>query len=270
MKITVIKFGGEIIENVEQINNLALSVKKLHEKGEKLILIHGGGPLVTKISKQMGMTPKIVGGRRITDKDTLEVIKMVIPGITCSNILAVMKKHRVPVAAVSGISIVKAVKRPPKAVSGSNGEVVDFGWVGDVKGIDTKLLLSLLENGFIPLVSPTSCDDEGQILNINADTISFQIAGALKAQKMVAITEVGGVFAKLEDKSSRFTRLTMAEAKQKIADGVISGGMIPKVEEGFPLLLGGAESFHIVGIQTPDTLLQEITQPGSMGTAVVR
>lgn len=270
MKITVIKFGGEVIENAEQMTNLALSIKKLHEKGEKIILIHGGGPLVTKISTKMGMTPQIVGGRRITDKETLEVIKMVIPGITNSNILATMKKHRVPVCTVSGISIVKAVKRPPKAMSGTNGEIVDFGLVGDVKGIEPKLLLSLLEADFIPLISPMSCDDEGQILNINADSVSFQIAAVVNAQKMVAVTEVGGVYADFKDKASRFTKLTMAEAKKKIVDGVITGGMIPKVEEGFPLLEGGADSFHIVGIQTPDTLLQEILQPGSMGTVVVR
>ncbi|MBF0300141.1 MAG: acetylglutamate kinase [Oligoflexia bacterium] len=268
--ITVIKFGGEIVESKEQLNNLALSIKKLHQQGENIVLIHGGGPQATKLSTRLGLTAKMVGGRRVTCAETLDVMKMTLPGIINSNILSIFKAHGLPAVSASGINIVNAKKRPPKAVSGSNGEVVDFGFVGDIVSIDTTIIDHLLSGKFIPVISPLSADQEGQILNINADTVAVQITKKLKAEKFVLVTEVGGVYQNLDDKNSKFTTLTMADAKKKIADGIIQGGMIPKLEESFTLLEDQLHSFHIVGLQQSDSILQEIKRPGSMGTAVVR
>ncbi|MBF0359394.1 MAG: acetylglutamate kinase [Oligoflexia bacterium] len=270
MNITVIKFGGEIVESREQLDNLANSIKKLYQQGENIVLIHGGGPQATKLSTRLGLTAKMVGGRRVTCADTLDVMKMTLPGIINSNILAIFKAHGLQAASASGVNIVNAKKRPPKAVSGSNGEVIDFGFVGDIVSIDTSIIDHLLAGKFIPVISPLSADNEGQILNINADTVAVQIAKKLKASKFVLITEVGGVYQNLEDKNSKFTTLTMSDAKKKIADGIIQGGMIPKLEESFTLLEDQLHSFHIVGLQQSDSLLKEIQHPGSMGTAVIR
>lgn len=266
---TVIKFGGEIVDSLAQLNNLAQSLIKLHERKEKLVLVHGGGPQATKLSTRLGITSKMVGGRRITDSETLEVMKMTLPGIINSNILAILKKHHLPVVSVNGISTILAHKRPPKMVSGSNGEVIDFGLVGDIDGVDTSLIEYLLKGNFIPVISPLTADQNGQILNINADTVAVKIAKSLQAKHFVAVTQVGGVYINLEDKNSKLSKLTINEAKQKISEGVIHGGMIPKIEEGLELLQAQLDSFHIVGLETADGLLEEISNPGSVGTAIV-
>jgi acetylglutamate kinase len=268
--LVVIKFGGEIVENDEQLGNLVTAIGDLHRDGVKVVLIHGGGPMATKLSQRMGLTPKMIGGRRVTCAETLQVMKMVLPGIANSDILAKFRAHRLPAASVSGITTVKAVKRPPKAVSGSEGQVVDFGFVGDIVEIDPTVIEALLAKNLIPVVGPLSCDDSGQILNINADTVAVQIARTLKASEFVLITEIGGVYQNLKDPDSRLKKLTIAEAKEKIQSKVIEGGMIPKLEESFVLLEEGLKAFHIVGIKSPNDLVDEIRDPGSRGTAVIK
>ncbi|MBF0207848.1 MAG: acetylglutamate kinase [Oligoflexia bacterium] len=268
--LTVIKFGGEILETAQQLENLAQSLQSLHQQNEQIVLVHGGGPQATKLSTRLGITHKMVGGRRITDSETLEVMKMVLPGVVSSNLLALLKKYQLPGVAVSGINIIQAKKRPPKVVSGSGGELVDFGLVGDIIDVDTSLILHLLQGRYIPIVTPLSADNNGQILNINADTVAVKLAKKLKVSRFVTITQVGGVYQNLEDKNSKFSQLTTNEAKQKIADGVIQGGMIPKIEEGLDLLQDGQlDSFHIVGLDSAEALLCEIKNPGSVGTAIV-
>ncbi len=266
----VIKFGGEIAETPTLLSNLSSSIKELVNQGEKIILVHGGGPAATKLSKTLGIEPKMVGGRRVTCEKTLDVMKMSLAGTINSDILAMLKKHKVIALSASGISFLNAKKRPPKAVSGSNGEIIDFGFVGDITSVDTFALESLINNNIVPVVNPLSCDENGQVLNINADTISVQIAKAIKAKKLVLITEVGGVFKDINDKSSRYSTLTHQEAKKLIADKIVEGGMIPKLEEGFTLFQGDLDVFHICGISKPEELLQEIKMPGSFGTAIFK
>jgi acetylglutamate kinase len=267
--VVVIKFGGEVVENANQLENVIASVKALYGEGHGIVLVHGGGPLASKLSKQMSIEPNMVGGRRVTCEKTLEVMKMVLSGVINSNLLAFCKKHDLPAVSASAISFVEATKRPPKVVSGSDGKKVDFGWVGDVLGTNADYLKFVVGGGFIPVVSPLCADKEGQILNINADTIAVHTAKALKAKKFVLVTEVGGVFKNLEDRSSRFHTLTREEGQKLISEKVIQGGMIPKLEESFALLEEQLESFHIVGCDQPDGIVNEIKIPGSIGTAIV-
>ncbi len=269
MGLTVLKFGGEIADNKVQLQNLLLSIKELLNNGEQIILVHGGGPIATMLSKKLNIETQFVGGRRITDEATLEVIKMTLPGIINTNVLSMCKKNKVNAVAVNGLNIILAKKRPPKAVSGSNGELVDFGLVGDITGIENKLLFDLLEKKYLPVVSPLACDQEGQVLNINADTVAVQIAKAVKADRFIFITGIGGVFANIEDKSSRFSKLTIAEAEAQIKNGTIQGGMIPKLEEAFELLNGKLTAFHIVGLNTDKDVLLELQNPGSVGTVII-
>ncbi len=270
MSCIVIKFGGEVTQSPEQLANLADSVKKLYDHGENIILVHGGGPIASELSKQMGIEPNMVGGRRVTCEKTLEIMKMVLPGIVNSNVLNILNQRGLPAAAASGIGVVKAHKRPPKAVSGSNGEEVDFGYVGDVDDINPTLLNHLLEKRFIPVLNPLSSNGDGMMLNINADTIATWVARKINAKKVVLVTAIGGVFKDIKDLNSRFHKINMEEAKSLIAEGIIQGGMIPKIEEGFKLLEAGMESFHIANTANPDTLLNEIEYPGSEGTAIVQ
>lgn len=269
MSAILIKFGGEVTESPGQLANLCDSVKKLHQHGENIVLVHGGGPIANALSEKMGLTPKMVGGRRVTCDQTLEVMKMVLPGIVNSNVLAMLYARGLPAVSASGIGVVKAHKRPPKAVSGSNGEKIDFGFVGDVDDINPDLINLLTTNRYIPVLSPLSAADDGTMLNINADTIGTWVAEKIRAKKVVMVTAVGGVFKDIKDPSSRFTKLTRKQAEELIASGVIQGGMIPKIEEGFKLLDAGMESFHIANTADPDTLMAEIENPGSRGTAIV-
>lgn len=269
MGLTVLKFGGEITENKVQLQNLITSIKILQAEGEKIILVHGGGPSATELSKKLNIESKFVGGRRITDEAMLEVMKMTLPGLANTNVLSMCKKNNLAAVSVSGLSVVEAKKRPPKAVSGSNGEIIDFGFVGDITKINTQLLFDLLEKNYLPVVSPLASDSEGQVLNINADTVAVKIAESVKADRFIFITAVGGVFKNIDDKNSRFKKLTISEAKKEIESGVIQGGMIPKLEEAFSLLSGKLNAFHIVGLNTDKDVSNEIKEPGSVGTAIV-
>jgi acetylglutamate kinase len=270
MGLIVLKFGGEITENKTELMHLISSVKALQTKGEKIILVHGGGPAATALSQKLGIESKFVGGRRITDEATLEVMKMTLPGLANTNVLSMCKKNNIRGVAVNGLSVIEATKRPPKVVSGSKDEVVDFGLVGDITAINDQLLLDLLEKNYLPILSPLASDSSGQVLNINADTVAVKIAQKMHADQFVFITSVGGVFASLTDKNSRFKKLTIQEAKELIAQGIIQGGMIPKLEEAFLLLREQLQSFHIVGLHTADDVLNEITHAGSIGTVIVR
>ncbi len=264
----IIKFGGEVVENEQLLSNLACSIKKLHQAGEKLILVHGGGPVATKLSKKLQLTPKMVGGRRITCKETLDVMKMSLSGIVNSNVLAILKKNSLPGVSASGISFINATTRPPRAVSGSDGKLIDFGYVGDIIDIDPDYLGQLLKLKYIPVVSPLCCDISGKMLNINADTVSTQIAKYTKAKALILVTAIGGVYRDINSANSRFRSLTIEQAKNLILDGTIQGGMIPKLEEGFKLLDNRLSYFHIVGVDTPDSIFAEIQTPGFSGSAI--
>jgi len=266
----VIKFGGEVAESPEGLGNLIHSVAELHRQNQDIVLVHGGGPQATALSKRLNLGPKMVGGRRVTCAETLEVMKMTLPGVINSNVLAMLHKFKLPGVSVSGIGVICANKRPPKTVSGSEGKVVDFGFVGDIVEIRPKYLQYLLAGRYIPVLSPLCSSDDGTILNINADTVAVQIAQALKATKLVLITQIGGVFEDINNIQSKYKTLSVSDAQEKIKNGTIKGGMIPKLEEGFKLLKGGLDSFHIVGIESPDTIQNEINLPGSRGTAIVR
>ncbi|MBI2520652.1 MAG: acetylglutamate kinase [Bdellovibrio sp.] len=266
----VIKFGGEVAESSEGLSNLIHSVARLHGEKQDIVLVHGGGPQATLLSRRLNLEPVMVGGRRVTDQETLEVMKMTLPGVINSNVLAMIHKFKLPGVSVSGIGVVRATKRPPKAVSGSEGKLVDFGLVGDIVEIRPKYLQYLVAGRYIPVLSPLCCDDDGTILNINADTVAVQIAQVLKADKLVLITQIGGVFEDIHNPQSKYAVLKMSDAQEKIKKGIIKGGMIPKLEEGFKLLKEDLDSFHIVGVESPETILNEINRPGSCGTAIVR
>ncbi len=268
-KPIVIKFGGEIAESPGSLKTLLHAVKELHETAERVILVHGGGPMATKLSEKLGLQPVIVGGRRVTCEKTLEIMKMTLPGIINTNIIAMMKQMKLPGVPASAINILKTVKRPPKVVTGGGDKPVDFGFVGDIKGADPEYLGLLCDNGLIPVVSPLCADENGVVLNVNADTIAAHITDATAAKEIVMITEIGGVFRDIKDPASRIARIKVSEAKALIKEGVIEGGMIPKIEEGIELLKKNLQVYHIMKILKSDALTEEILNPGSIGTAIL-
>lgn len=179
-----------------------------------------------------------------------------------------MRMAKVPALCTTGVSagLVEAAKRPPTIVTGGPAEPVDMGFVGDVTRVDVAALEKLAAAGFVPVLASLSGDAQGGIFNINADTVATRIAAALKAAKLLLVSNVPGVLADKDDPKSRIPSLTPARAKEEIAKGTIQGGMIPKVEESLAMLSEGIEAVHVVGIDPPDSVLAEATTPGSRGT----
>tara|TARA_R110002073_G_scaffold140253_2_gene290683 strand:+ start:56659 stop:57429 length:771 start_codon:yes stop_codon:yes gene_type:complete len=247
-------------------------IAKLCESGERVVMVHGGGPQATALQAKLGQTPNIVAGRRITDADALEVMKMAVAGQLnvdlCSALLAAGAK---PVGLHGASSqAIAAVKRPPRIVSGGGDEPIDFGFVGDVVGLNQDLLGLLLSGGFVPVLACIGADATGQVYNINADIIANQTAKHLGADRLVLVTSAPGVVRDLSDLSTRIPTMTIAEARAAIADGTVVGGMIPKLEESIRVLEDGSvAAIHIVGDLEVGDLRREMQSPGSVGTALL-
>jgi acetylglutamate kinase len=269
----VVKIGGELAQDRPRLaQSVGRSVRAFLEAGIKVAVVHGAGPQATELTKRLGLEPRMVGGRRVTDEATLEVMKMTLAGQVSVDVAAAFRMAGVPALGTSGVSagLVDAVKRPPMVVSGGGPEPVDFGLVGDVTRVNTEAFEKLAAAGLVPVVSSLCGDAGGRVFNVNADTVATRVAAQLKAARLLLVSNVPGVLANKDDPSTRFPTLTPAEARAKIASGVIQGGMIPKVEESLEMLEQGIEAIHIVGLAPPEALLDEAAAPGSRGTAFLR
>jgi acetylglutamate kinase len=266
----VIKLGGEVVAS-PHMAAIAADVAAMQARGGRVVLVHGGGPQATELQKRLGQTPKIVGGRRITDADTLEVMKMAVAGKVNVDACAALVAAGAQPVGLHGASAmaVRAVKRPPRVVSGAGPEPIDFGHVGDVTGIHRELFARLAEGGYVPVVACLGADERGNVYNINADVVANQIAIELDARALVLVSDVAGVLRDVGDPASRIARLSVAEGKRAIADGVVTGGMIPKLEESFASLAQGVHAVHIVGRLARGQLAREVADPGSVGTVLV-
>ena len=262
----VVKCGGDVLAGAA-LAAVAADLARARAAGRRLIVVHGGGPQTTELSRKLGIEPRLVGGRRITDEAALDVVKMIVAGRLNVDLVAALRGAGVPAVGVAGSSgIVRAHRRPPRAVSGSDGALVDFGLVGDVEGFDRGLLDALDATGAVPVVACLGGGAAGEVLNINADVVASQMASAVQARALVACTAVGGVRRDKDDPASRLARLTVAEARAAIADGTVQGGMIPKLEEAFAPLAAGIAAVHIVA---PGEIAASLAHPGTAGTLLL-
>lgn len=264
--VTVIKVGGAVVEDPTSLGNLLDQFANI--KGPK-VLVHGGGRSATKIATSLGIESTMVGGRRITDGDMLNVVTMVYGGLVNKNLVALLQANGVNALGLTGadMNVIRSHKRPEKSVTLAAGEknpvtgemveeptkvMVDFGWVGDVDEVDGNRLATLLQSGITPVMAPLTHDGEGHMLNTNADTIASQTACGLAAVKAdgdadealfdVTLTycfEKPGVLANPDDDNSAIALITEASYEQLKADGVVSGGMIPKLDNAFAALHQG-------------------------------
>ncbi|HVJ30254.1 MAG TPA: acetylglutamate kinase, partial [Gammaproteobacteria bacterium] len=200
-KVFVLKAGGDAFLTQESTRALMEQIGILHQVGIRVVLVHGGGPQSTALAKRLGLSTQMVEGRRVTDAETLEVSTMVLNGEINTRIVAVCRALGIPAIGLSGVDggLIKATRRPPVQVG---AQTVDYGFVGDILGIDTSILLKQLDNDLVPIVSPLSADDHGTLLNINADTVAAMIACELKAEKFVMATGTPGILESLEDPRS--------------------------------------------------------------------
>ncbi len=273
-KTFVVKLSGKVTEDKENLASLAEELALLHQVGIRICVVHGGGKQLNELAQKLGVVQTVIEGRRVTDDDTLELAKMIFRGKINTEILSQFRRRGVKAVGLSGIDggVVTAVKRPPKDVlNKETGEtkVVDFGHVGDVVKIDTSLLNTMLDSGYLPIVSSLGADDDGRIFNINADTIAAEIAADLGAEKLILLTDVNGIYLDEGNEDTKLSRLTVANARHMIASGRATGGMIPKLENLISLLSRGVSSAHIISGTTRNAILAEVFTDEGTGTMVV-
>lgn len=246
-KLTVIKVGGKIVEEAETLNRLLTDFSAI--PGYK-VLVHGGGRSATKIAAQLGIESKMVNGRRITDLETLKVVTMVYGGLVNKNIVAGLQSKGVNAVGLTGadLDVIRSVKRPVKDV--------DYGFVGDVKYVNSGVLANLISQGFVPVMAPLTHDGEGHMLNTNADTIAGETAKALAQVFDVTLVycfEKKGVLRDENDDDSVIPVITPELFRQYVAEGVIQGGMIPKLENSFSAVEAGVSQVIITSASTINT-----------------
>jgi acetylglutamate kinase len=234
-------------------------------------VVHGGGPQATAVQKLLGQQTRMVAGRRYTDPAALEVMKYVVAGQVNVDLCAKLLAHGVFGVGLHGASahVVQARRRPPRVMAGAGPDPVDLGLVGDVVGFNLPLLGDLQERGYVPVLACLGCDATGQVLNINGDTVASELAGAMRADALVLVTSTPGVLRDVKDPRSRIPSMTHADFERGVRDGSISGGMLPKLEESFAVLAGGARSVVVVGKLSEGELQRAIMEPGSVGTVLV-
>ena len=269
----VIKLGGDILSPAKRLEAEAIAhdVRTCTQRGDTVVLVHGGGPQTTSLQKALGQVPNIVGGRRITDEPALEAIKMAVGGKPNLEFCSLLHSVGVQAVGLNGVSgaTIKAVKRPPRIVSGCGDDPVDFGCVGDVTGINHEIIELLSGAKYVPVLACIGADDSGQLYNINADIVANGVAIALQADRLLLVTSAPGVLRDRHDPSTRIPKLTIAEGRQAITDGIVADGMIPKLEESFLALEKGVGQIQIVGGLKPGDILASIDSPGQVGTTII-
>ena len=273
-KTFVVKFSGKVTENKENLASLAEELALLHQVGIRVCVIHGGGKQLTELAKKLGIVQTVIEGRRVTDDDTLDLAKMIFRGKINTEILASLRHRGIEAVGLSGIDggVVKAVRRPPKEILNKETgetETVDFGHVGDIVEVDSRLIYLLLENDYLPVISSLGADNDGRIYNINADTIASEIAVHLQAEKLILLSDVNGIYMDETDENTKLSRLTTSDARHFIDSGRVTGGMIPKLESLIDLLERGVNSAHVISGTKRNALLSEVFTDKGTGTMLV-
>lgn len=266
----VVKIGGEVVGSSEAAV-LAADLRILVDAGARIAIVHGGGPQATELQKRLGLTTTQIAGRRVTDAATLDVMKMVLAGKLNVDLCATLLAAGLAPVGLHGPSghVIRATRRPPKMYPSAGPDPVDLGFVGDVTGFNLGLLETLWAASYLPVIACLGADATGAVYNINADMVGNQLAAALHAERLFLVTSTPGVLRDVKDPSSRLTRLTCAEARDAITAGVVTGGMITKLEEAMAVIDQGVGAIHILGKLAPGDLVRAVREPGSVGTTLV-
>ena len=269
-KVFVIKAGGGVFGNAALTHSLIEQVSILHYMGVRVVLVHGGGPQVTEVSDALGVKSQMVQGRRVTDEKSIDVTAMVLNGLINTRILAICRELDVQAVGISGVDagLVQAHRRAPAKLEGSS-ELVDYGQVGDIDRIDTAALRNLLDNGYLPVISPLSCDERGVLLNINADTVAAAIGAALGAEKLILCTGAPGILERLEDPGSLISYTDLEGLQRLRSAGSIGDGMLPKARAIENAIRGGVRRVHVVSYSSPEGILGEVFSNEGTGTLIV-
>ncbi len=259
-KIIVVKYGGNAMINEELKNAVMRDIVLLTTVGIRVVLIHGGGPEITDMLKRVGKESKFVNGLRVTDAETAEIVQMVLAGKINKSLVNLIQN-------IGGKAI---------GLSGADGHLIEaetlneeLGFVGEITSINTQPVLDVLEKGYIPVISTVGCDKEGNVYNINADTAASRIAGMLGAESLISMTDINGICRDKDDPSTLIPKINVSEAPQLMREGVISGGMIPKVECCIEAIRRGVKKVFIIDGRVPHSILIETLTDEGIGTMFV-
>lgn len=264
-KTFVIKYGGSIMDNLQAQDAFIDDLLLLTSIGIKVVIVHGGGPEISKWLKRTGIETNFVKGLRVTDSSTMEVVEMVLSGNVNKKLSSNLSRKGLNAIGLSGkdSNLIKAKRK----YLYDNGNKIDIGFVGEVTSINKDLILNLIDNEIIPVISPIGCDIEGNSYNINADYAASFISGVLKAEKLLVMTDIDGVYKNINNPESILPSITVSEIKQYTEDGIITGGMIPKLECCVDALNKGTKSVHLIDGRKEHNLLFNISSNG--GTKII-
>ena len=266
----VIKYGGSAMINEELKNNFALDVILMKYVGINPIIVHGGGPQIGELLRRLNIQTKFVEGFRVTDEQVMDVVEMVLVGKVNKEIVNLINKNKGQAVGLSGkdggLFVARKMKYIRQRSADEPPEELDIGLVGEIVSVNTKVLETLTRDGFIPVIAPVGADESGQTYNINADTVAGDIAAALKARKLILLTDTKGV---LDKDGNLISSLKLNEARQLIADGTVTGGMIPKLNCCIKALEGGVKKAHIIDGRQKHAILLEVFTKGGVGTEII-
>jgi acetylglutamate kinase len=267
-KTFVIKYGGAAQVKDELKESFAKDIVLLNFIGIKTTIVHGGGPMISATMEKMGKKPMFVQGQRVTDKETMDIVEMVLGGLVNKAIVSLINTHGGKAVGLSGkdAGLIKAKKKIIRKSSESGiDEIIDIGLVGEVTHVDPHIISCLEKDGFIPVISPVGVGPKGETLNINADYIAASVASALKAEKLILLTDVPGLMNK---KGRIISTVTKRQTKKLFDDGTITGGMMPKVQACLRAIEGGVSKTHIIDGRIPHCLLLELFTRQGIGTEI--
>lgn len=268
-KKILIKYGGHAMVDDEAMSSTARDTVLLKYVGMKPIIVHGGGPEISRSMDKLGKEPEFIQGLRVTDEETMEIIEMVLVGKISTEIVSELIKHDGAAISLSGkdSSLIFAHRKGARKIEGIDEEV-DLGLVGEVDCVNTDLLDMFVENDYIPVISPVGIAEDGASLNLNADTAAGEVASAVKAEKLIILTDVPGVLRDPNDPDSLIQKIRISEIPDLIDQGIITGGMIPKIDTCVKAIENGVKSCHIIDGRKKHSLLLEIFTTDGIGTMI--
>ncbi len=269
-KTIVIKYGGHAMTDEDLKDKFARDVVMMKYIGMNPVVVHGGGPQIGGLLKKLGKESKFIQGMRVTDQETMNIVEMVLVGMVNKEIVGMINQHGGKAVGLSGkdgnLVVAEKYYLNEDKAQHTPSEIIDIGLVGKVKEVNAELIVSLTQNGFIPVIAPTGIGEKGETYNINADIVAGEVAAALKAEKLLLLTDVAGV---LDNDKKLIQTMTNQDALNLIDDGTVEGGMFPKVKCCLKALRGGVKKAHIIDGRLKHAILLEVFTDKGIGTEIV-
>jgi len=267
-KVVVIKYGGSAMQDKKWERQIIKDILLLKYVGMKPVIVHGGGPEISEEMKKRNKVPQFINGLRVTDQETMDITEMVLSGKINTRLVAEINLH-ISEGIGNGVKGIGLSGEDAQLLTVKKHSALELGFVGEVERVNPEILFILLEKNYVPVIATVGVDDEGVRYNINADAVAAQIAISLKAEKLIFLTDVDGIFKDSSDPSTLISSLNINEAKELIELGCVQKGMIPKVDSAIQALEGGVKKVHLLNGKYPHSILLEVFTDSGIGTEIV-